>query len=93
MSKTAQDPGAGHVISARCRPQDEWLTCSWQVGERSFSSFPSQFSQLSSAASCYVGRSCEHVAFDPEQLIFHRAHRELGGDRRRSQVPPGHNYT
>jgi hypothetical protein len=25
-----------------------------------------------------VGWSCEHVAFDPEQIIFRRAHRELG---------------
>ena len=77
MFKAAQDPGAGHVISARCRGS-RWMANLFVAGQWSFSTFPSQFSQVSSTANCYVGWSCEHVAFDPEQIIFRRAHRELG---------------
>lgn len=77
---------SGHMVSARCQAQNQWLACSL-AGWWRFSTFPSHFSQVSSTANCCMGWSREHLAFDPEQLIFHRTHRELGRDRRKNQIP------
>lgn len=70
----------------------------WQTSPApTFSKFPSQFSQAGFRPDSFVGWSCEHTAFDPEQLIFHKDNRELGYSGKSIKfyftAQAGYNYT